>query len=136
MFQLPCSLCRDQIDCKAGELAQLKKHIKSEHDVVKYKVDLVLALSFIGTDEEVRLIEVVQKRLEVFQNTGELVMDGRIFEGKALEKTISLEQAEMKSIKKDVEAIQKFITDDISDEEEEDEQSSNKSPNSKDEILL
>ena len=136
MYQLPCSLCRDQIECKGGELAQLKKHIKSEHDIVKYKVDLVLALSCIGPDEEKRLIEGVQVRLERFQATGEMVMDGSIFEGQAEKETILPGRTEIKSMKKDVEAIQKMIADDISDDEVENEQFCKKSRNIGDEILL
>ena len=130
MYQLPCSLCRDQIDCKGGELTKLKKHIKSEHDIVKYKVDLVLALSCISPDEEVHFIEVVQKRLVMFQNTGIIAIDESIFEGKALNK------ADTRNIKEDVEAIQKIISDDISDEEEEPKQVFKTSRNPGDEIML
>ena len=136
MYQLPCSLCRDQIECKGGELAQLKKHIKSEHDIVKYKVELVLALSCLGPDEEGRLIEGVQIRLARFQATGEMVMDGSIFEGQAEKETILPGRAEIKSMKKDVEAIQKMIANDISDDEAENEQFCKKSRNIGDEILL
>ena len=136
MYQLPCSLCRDQINCKGGELAQLKKHIKSEHDIVKYKVDLVLALSCIGPDEEGRLIEGVQIRLDRFQNTGEMVIDGSIFEGQAVKETIIPRKEEIKNAKKDLEAIQKMIANDISDDEAENEPISKKSRRTGDELLL
>ena len=130
MYQLPCSLCRDQIDCKNGELTKLKKHIKTEHDIVKYKVDLILALSCISPSEEVRFIELVQKRLVIFQNTGIIVTDENIFDEKAAN------EADTRDIKKDVEAIQKMISDDISDEEEEHQQLFKTSRHAGDEIML
>ena len=107
MSQLPCSLCRDHIDCKGRELTKLKKHIKSEHDIVNYKVDLVLALRCLSSGEEVRFIEVVQKRLEIFQKTGKIVNDESIFEVKDFKK------ADTKVSKKIVEAIQKILANDI-----------------------
>ena len=114
MSQLPCSLCRDHIDCKGRELTKLKKHIKSEHDIVKYKVDLVLALSCISLDEEGRLIKEVQKRMERFMDTGEMVIVGSIFE--EVKETIPLKESDITCINKDIEAIQKRIVDVISED--------------------
>ena len=52
MVQILCALCKEQIYYDNGELGHLKKHIRKEHDIVKYILDLVVAFNFVSAIEE------------------------------------------------------------------------------------
>ena len=51
-------------------MEQLKKHLRGEHEVVKYRVDLVMAFSTFSTPEEKRLVEEGKKRLASMEESG------------------------------------------------------------------
>ena len=44
---LKCKQCKLRISCEGGDVDNLKKHIKTEHDVVKYVIDLYLAVNLL-----------------------------------------------------------------------------------------
>ena len=77
--EMTCALCSDYIICKGGDMDPLKKHMRKEHDIVKYKMNLVLALCFLNTAGEKKLIEEVKERVELFMKTGEIIMTGIVF---------------------------------------------------------
>jgi hypothetical protein len=76
MFHLSCFLCRQEV---AGELGQMRKHIKNEHDTVKYRVEVVLALGFLGPGEQEQLLGAVRERMDGFERSGEVNTGGDIF---------------------------------------------------------
>ena len=91
--EMTCALCRDQIECKVGDIDQVKIHMRNEHDIVKYKLDLVLALGCLNTAGEKKIIEGLKERIELFINTGEIIINKSIFGSIKLEKDINVGQA-------------------------------------------
>ena len=77
--EMTCALCSDYIICKGGDMDQLKKHMRKEHDIVKNKLNLVVALCFLNTAAEKKLIEEVKERVELFMKTGEIIGTGIVF---------------------------------------------------------
>ena len=65
-MEFPCGLCREPLDT----VDQLKKHLRGEHEVVKYRLDLVVTLSTFSTPEEKRLVEEGKKRLASMEESG------------------------------------------------------------------
>ena len=102
----------------------LKKYIKTEHEVVKYVIDLYLAVNLLTPEEEGQLIKMTKPRLENFRKTGVLDTKESIFVEKLAEK-----EATQIPTKEEVYQIQKMILDDISDD-------SDASLEKNDEILL
>ena len=58
-MEFPCGLCRQPLET----VDHLKKHLKVDHEVVKYRLDLVVGLSTLSTMEEKKLVEESKKRL-------------------------------------------------------------------------
>ena len=58
-MEFPCGLCRQPLET----VDHLKKHLKVDHEVVKYRLDLVVSLSTLSTMEEKKLVEESKKRL-------------------------------------------------------------------------
>ena len=87
--------------------------MKSEHSVVSYKVDLVLALSLLSAEEENQLIRRTKTRLSRFQESGSLASHENMFgsDGREVEDPTESELTE----------IQMRILADFSDDEEDDE---------------
>ena len=79
MFHLPCFLCREEVACGSGDLGQMRKHIRGEHDTVKYRVEGVIALGFINSGKQEGLVEATKGRLGGFQNAGSVDNSGNIF---------------------------------------------------------
>ena len=50
----------------------MRKHIKSEHEVVKYKLELNLAMALLTEKEAEEMITRMKDRLDSFQETGVL----------------------------------------------------------------
>ena len=65
MQSLECKLCKLSIK----EVATLKKHLRKEHEVLNYMVDLTLALSLLNKEEEEQLVRITKDRLENFEKT-------------------------------------------------------------------
>ena len=65
--------------CPDGDIADLKKHIKAEHEVVKYKLDLNLVIALLTEGEVEELVRKVKGRLDGFQKTGALAISKEIF---------------------------------------------------------
>ena len=74
-MELPCGLCREPLET----VEQLKKHLKGEHEVVKYRLNMMVALSTLSTSEEKRLIEEGRKRLASVQDSGLWHKSGDLF---------------------------------------------------------
>ena len=66
MMEFTCGLCRQPLET----VDHLKKHLKADHEVVKYKMDIVVALSTLSTMEEKTLVEEGRKRLLIMQESG------------------------------------------------------------------
>ena len=64
-MEVPCGLCRQPLDT----VEQLKKHLRVEHEVVKYRLDLTVALSTLSIPEEKRLVEEGRRRLASLQDS-------------------------------------------------------------------
>ena len=58
-MEFPCGLCRQPLET----VDHLKKHLKVDHEVGKYRLDLVVSLSTLSTKEEKKLVEESKKRL-------------------------------------------------------------------------
>ena len=58
-MEFPCGLCRQPLE----SVDHLKKHLKVDHEVVKYRLDLVVSLSTLSTKEEKKLVEESKRRL-------------------------------------------------------------------------
>ena len=58
-MELPCGLCRQPLET----VDDLKKHLKVDHEVVKYRLDLVVSLSTLSSKEEKKIVEESKKRL-------------------------------------------------------------------------
>ena len=58
-MEFPCGLCRQPLET----VDHLKKHLKVDHEVVKYRLDLVVSLSTLSSKEEKKLVEESKKRL-------------------------------------------------------------------------
>ena len=109
-------MCRQPLE--TGD--HLKKHLKADHEVVKYKMDLVVALSTLSTKEEKTLVEEGRKRLLIMQETGVWHNEEDLFsKGTPLVQEIKKEAfGEMSA--KEIAEINKYLMDiDNKDEEEE-----------------
>ena len=70
MSSLNCGQCNQPISCNNGNIDNLKKHIKSEHEVVKYKLELNLAMALLTEKEGEEMVRRIKDRLDGFQETG------------------------------------------------------------------
>ena len=82
MSSLNCGQCNQPISCPDGDIVNLRKHIKAEHEVVKYKLDLNLAIALLTEDEVEELVKRVKDRLDGFQKTSTLDTSKAIFNHK------------------------------------------------------
>ena len=116
-MEFPCGLCREPLD----SLDQLKKHLKGEHEVVKYRLDLVVALSTFSTSEEKRLVEEGKKRLVIMEESGIWHKEGDLFSG-ASQATPKIQEikkeTESQGLAREIAEINKILMD--NNEEEED----------------
>ena len=76
---LNCGQYNQTIPCPSGDIANLKKHIKAELEVVKYKLDLNLVIALLTEGEVEELVRRVKGRLDGFQKTGALACSKEIF---------------------------------------------------------
>ena len=81
MSSLNCGQCNQPISCNNGNIDNLKKHIKSEHEVVKYKLELNLAMALLTEKEGEEMVRRIKDRLDGFQETGILDISKNIFLG-------------------------------------------------------
>ena len=75
-------------------MTDLKKHIKTEHDVVKYVIDLYLAVNLLTPEEEEQLVQMTKPRLENFRKTGALDTKESIFAANLSESEVTKLQPE------------------------------------------
>ena len=68
-------MCRQPLDT----VEQLKKHLRVEHEVVKYRLDLVASLSTLSTPEEKRLVEEGRIRIASMQDSSLCRKEGDLF---------------------------------------------------------
>ena len=80
MFNITCHLCNESIVCKGGDMDILKKHIKIGHNVVKYKVGVILALCFTTSEELGHLVDAIEVRLESFKAVGRMEVKASVFQ--------------------------------------------------------
>ena len=79
---LRCLLCKMQIHCRFGNIGNMKSHLKSEHDMVKYEVDFILHLCLINRKEREEIIKILGPRLDWFVEKGVIEKDINLFETK------------------------------------------------------
>ena len=60
MSSLNCGQCNQPIPCPDGDITDLKKHIRAEHKVVKYKLDLNLVIALLTEGEVEELVRRVK----------------------------------------------------------------------------
>jgi len=157
MWQLDCGLCKESVDCSAG-ISILRKHIKAEHEVARYKVEVVVALCLLTTSEERRLVEGTKERLQAFEERGEVVEGPDLFAASSgtlssnptppPTPTPTLTPAPLTKVKKEkvkdtqpsveqeICEIQRMLMEDNSDDEAEKEESVTQSKTVDDERLL
>ena len=114
-------MCREPLET----VDQLKKHLRGEHEVVKYRLDLVVALSTLSTPEEKRLGEEGKKRLAIMAESGFWHKEGDLFSGASqANPKIQLvkKETEDQGLAREIAEINKMLLDnnDGSREEEED----------------
>ena len=85
---LRCLLCKMQIHCRRGDLAAVRNHLRTEHDMVKYEVELVLHLCLISNEEHDSLIKTLSFRLDKFVEEGTFDKDINLFESKTKEEKL------------------------------------------------
>ena len=118
-MELPCGLCREPLD----SVDQLKKHLKGEHEVVKYRLDLVVALSTLSTPEEKRLVEEGKKRLASMEESGVWHKERDMFSevNQAVLKIREIKkETESQGLAREIAEINKILMDNNDEEEEED----------------
>jgi len=89
---LRCLLCKMQIHCKRGDLAAVRNHLRTEHDMVKYEVELVLHLCLISNKEHDSLIKTLSFRLDKFVDEGTFDNNINLFESKTKEEKVKTEE--------------------------------------------
>ena len=94
MSSMKCKQCKLKIRCEGGDVTDLKKHIKNEHDVVKYVIDLYLAVNLLTPEEEEQLVQMTKPRLENFRKTGALDTKESIFAANLSESEVTKLQPE------------------------------------------
>ena len=114
MSYLKCKLCQ----LPSREAGRLRKHMKSEHSVVSYKVDLVLALSLLSVKEESLLISRTKPRFTKFQDSGFLDTNDNLFGGEGGREVNNDDDA----TESELTEIQMRILADLSDDDDEDEE--------------
>jgi len=77
-----------QIHCRRGDLAAVRNHLRTEHDMVKYEVELVLHLCLISNEEHDSLIKTLSFRLDKFVEEGTFDKDINLFESKTKEEKL------------------------------------------------
>ena len=111
-MEFPCGLCREPLQ----GVEKLKKHVKTEHEVVKYRMDLVVALSTLDTWEERRLVEVGKQRLTSLEVSGQLLKGGLFLEEVNSGKKMSRDDKE--GMRMELEEIRKMLLESSDDQDE------------------
>ena len=117
-MDFPCGLCREPLDT----VEQLKKHLKGEeHEVVKYRLDLVVALSTFSAPEEKRLVEEGKKRLASMEESGLWHKERDMF-SEVSQATLKIreikKETETQGLAREIAEINKMLMDNNDDEEE------------------
>ena len=112
-MEFPCGLCREPLE----GLEKLKMHMKSEHEVVKYKMDLVVALSTLATWEEKRLVEVGKQRLVSLQMSGHCQREGLFLEEAISSRKKALGRDDKEVMRKELEEIRKMLLESSDDQD-------------------
>ena len=92
-------------------------HMKSEHEVVKYKMDLVVALSTLATWEEKRLVEVGKQRLVSLQMSGHCQREGLFLEEAISQRKKALGRDDKEVMRKELEEIRKMLLESSDDQD-------------------
>ena len=117
-MEFSCSLCREPLET----VDHLKNHLRVEHQVVKYRLDLVMALSTLSTPEEKSLVEEGRKRLANRQDSGLWQKEGNQFSG-ASQAGAKIPEIEKESkgqgLAREIAEINKFLMDNSDESREE-----------------
>ena len=97
-------------------MEKLKKHVKTEHEVVKYRMDLVVALSTLDNWEERRLVEVGKQRLTSLEVSGQCLKGGLFLEEVNSGKKMSRDDKE--GMRMELEEIRKMLLESSDDQDE------------------
>merc|ERR1719500_1904737 len=89
---LRCLLCKIQIHCKAGDLASMRNHLKVEHDMVRYEVELMLHLCLINKREHDTIIKTLTFRLDLFVKEGLIENQVDLFQVKPKDEVLEKEE--------------------------------------------
>ena len=117
-MEFPCGLCREPLDT----VYELKKHLRGEHEVVKYRLDLVVALSTLSTLEEKRLVEEGKKRLAIMEVSGVWHKEDGLFSAaiQASPKVKEIKkETESQGLDREIDEINKMLLDNNDDSREE-----------------
>lgn len=91
--ELACLLCKMPLQCTKGDLGVVREHVRREHEVVRWQVELLLHLSLLSRGEQEELVRLLGPRLDWFADTGELENDINLLEiqtkGKGSDATLS-----------------------------------------------
>ena len=93
-------------------------HMKTEHEVVKYRMDLVVALSTLATWEERRMVEVGKQRLASLEMSGQCQKGGLFLEeGVSSQKKRDLAKDDKEGMRMELEEIRKLLLDNSDDQD-------------------
>ena len=111
-------MCREPLDT----VNELKKHLRGEHEVVKYRLDLVVALSTLSTPEEKRLAGEGRKRIAIMEVSGVWHKEDGLFSAaiQAFPKVKEIKkETESQGLDREIDEINKMLLDNNDDSREE-----------------
>jgi len=78
--ELQCLLCKLPVECRKGATDLLQQHLRRDHEVVRYEVDLLLHLCLASRAEKEEIIKLLSPRMDWFVEKGEVENDINLFE--------------------------------------------------------
>jgi len=78
--ELQCLLCKLPVECKKGATDLLQQHLRRDHEVVRYEVDMLLHLCLASRAEKEEITKLLSPRMDWFVENGEVENDINLFE--------------------------------------------------------
>jgi len=78
--ELQCLLCKLPVECRNGATDLLQQHLRRDHEVVRYEVDVLLHLCLTSRAEKEEIIKLLSLRMDWFVEIGEVENDINLFE--------------------------------------------------------
>merc|ERR1719402_1271915 len=95
--ELQCLLCKLPMVCKAGKVVDMQDHLRKDHEVVRYEVNMLLHLCLTSRAEREELTRLLSPRMDWFAERGELENDINVFERLTGREDLTLNETEFHS---------------------------------------